>query len=262
MLIDAFLIALLAGIAGVDLFNGLTHIHRPVVVGPLVGLILGDVQTGLLVGGTLELIWMGMVPLAGAQPPNVVIGGIIGTTFAILTQADPKVAIGIAVPFAIAVQGCITLLFTIYSPMMHKCDQMVKQINWRGVEWVNYFGIIILFCFYFTVTFLPVYFGADAASLMVKKAPQWLLDGLAVAGGMMPAIGFSLLMKIMMKKTYVAYFILGFISVTFPKMPIIAVALGAFAIALIDFFNRTRNDEGNTQGPPSQSNAQEMNDGI
>ncbi|MDE9534962.1 PTS N-acetylgalactosamine transporter subunit IIC [Xenorhabdus bovienii] len=262
MLVDAFLIALLAGIAGVDLFNGLTHIHRPVVIGPLVGLILGDVQTGLLVGGTLELIWMGMVPLAGAQPPNVVIGGIIGTTFAILTQADPKVAIGIAVPFAIAVQGCITLLFTIYSPMMHKCDQMVKQINWRGVEWVNYFGILILFCFYFIVTFLPVYFGADAASLMVKKAPQWLLDGLAVAGGMMPAIGFSLLMKIMMKKTYVAYFILGFISVTFLKMPIIAVALGAFAIALIDFFNRTRNDEGNTQGPPSQSNAQEMNDGI
>lgn len=53
-----------------------------------------------------------MVPLAGAQPPNVVIGGIIGTAFAILTHSDPKVAIGIAIPFSIAVQGCITLLFT------------------------------------------------------------------------------------------------------------------------------------------------------
>ncbi len=99
--------------------------------------------------------------------------------------------------------------------MMHKCDQMVKNLNWRGVEWVNYFGIIILFCFYFIVAFLPIYFGADAASAMVQKAPQWLLDGLAVAGGMMPAIGFALLMKIMMKKTYIAYFILGFLAVTF-----------------------------------------------
>ncbi len=79
MLTDALLIALLAGLAGVDLFDGLTHFHRPVVMGPLVGLILGDVYTGLLVGGTLELVWMGMVPLAGAQPPNVVIGGVIGT---------------------------------------------------------------------------------------------------------------------------------------------------------------------------------------
>lgn len=230
------------------------------VIGPIVGLILGDVQTGLLVGGTLELVWMGMVPLAGAQPPNVVIGGIIGTTFAIMTQADPKVAIGIAVPFSIAVQGCITLLFTLYSPMMHKCDEMVKKLNWRGIEMVNYFGILILFSFYFIVAFLPIYFGADAASAMVQKAPQWLLDGLAVAGGMMPAIGFSLLMKIMMKKTYVAYFILGFISVTFLNMPIIAVALGAFAIALIDFFNRTRNDNNDNGSSPKV--AQEMNDGI
>ncbi|SST03874.1 PTS system N-acetylgalactosamine-specific EIIC component 1 [Acinetobacter baumannii] len=257
---DALLIALIAGIAGVDLFNGLTHFHRPVVIGPIVGLILGDVQTGLLVGGTLELVWMGMVPLAGAQPPNVVIGGIIGTTFAIMTHADPKVAIGIAVPFSIAVQGCITLLFTLYSPMMHKCDEMVKKLNWRGIEMVNYFGILILFSFYFIVAFLPIYFGADAASAMVQKAPQWLLDGLAVAGGMMPAIGFSLLMKIMMKKTYVAYFILGFISVTFLNMPIIAVALGAFAIALIDFFNRTRNDNNDNGSSPKV--AQEMNDGI
>ncbi|AFH93624.1 PTS N-acetylgalactosamine transporter subunit IIC [Providencia stuartii] len=260
MMTDALLIALIAGIAGVDLFNGLTHFHRPVVIGPIVGLILGDVQTGLLVGGTLELVWMGMVPLAGAQPPNVVIGGIIGTTFAIMTHADPKVAIGIAVPFSIAVQGCITLLFTLYSPMMHKCDEMVKKLNWRGIEMVNYFGILILFSFYFIVAFLPIYFGADAASAMVQKAPQWLLDSLAVAGGMMPAIGFSLLMKIMMKKTYVAYFILGFISVTFLNMPIIAVALGAFAIALIDFFNRTRNDNNDNGSSPKV--AQEMNDGI
>ncbi|PHM55292.1 PTS N-acetylgalactosamine transporter subunit IIC [Xenorhabdus sp. KK7.4] len=263
MFVDALLISILAGIAGIDLFNGLTHIHRPVVIGPLVGLILGDIQTGLLVGGALELVWMGMVPLAGAQPPNVVIGGIIGTTFAILTQADPKVAVGIAVPFAIAVQGCITLLFTIYSPMMHKCDQMAKKRNWRGIEWVNYFGLIILFCFYFIVAFLPIYFGADTARAVVQQAPKWLLDGLSVAGGMMPAIGFALLMKVMMKKTYVAYFILGFISVTFLKLPIIAIALGALAIALIDFFNRTRDDNGNPQGTSSQSNsAEEMQDGI
>lgn len=261
MLLHALLIGLLAGIAGVDLFNGLTHIHRPIVIGPLVGLILGDLHTGLLVGGTLELVWMGMVPLAGAQPPNVVIGGVIGTAFAILTHADPKVAIGVAVPFSIAVQGCITLLFTAFSPMMHRCDEMVKVLNWRGIERVNYLGMSILFFFYFIVAFLPIYFGADAASVMVQKAPRWLLDGLAVAGGMMPAIGFSLLMKIMMKKTYVAYFILGFISVTFLNMPIIAVALGAFAIALIDFFNRTRGEQDHNHAAPA-GQAKEMENGI
>lgn len=260
MLVEALLIGLLAGIAGIDLFDVLTHIHRPVVVGPIVGLILGDVTTGLIVGGTLELVWMGMVPLAGAQPPNVVIGGIIGTAFAIITKADPKAAIGIAVPFAIAVQGCITILFTVYSPMMHKCDEMVNKLNFKGIERVNYLGMVILFCFYFLFAFLPIYFGADAATALVQKSPQWLLDGLSVAGGMMPAIGFALLMKIMLKKAYIPYFILGFLGVTFLNLPIIAIALGAFSIAMIDFYNSSRNGDDNNSNLTNK--VEEIEDGI
>lgn len=129
MFIKALLIGIWAGIAGVDMFDGLTHIHRPIVTGPIVGLILGDVQTGLIVGATLELVWMGMVPLAGAQPPNVVIGGIIGTSIAILGHLDPQAAVGVAVPFAVAAQAGITLLFTAFSPVMHKADEYAENAN-------------------------------------------------------------------------------------------------------------------------------------
>lgn len=133
MLIPALLIALWAGIAGLDLFNGLFHIHRPIVTGVIVGLILGDLKTGVITGAAIELVWAGMVPLAGAQPPNVVIGGVIGTAFAILTGQEPKVAIGIAVPFAVAVQACITLMFTAFSPVMHKADKYAEEANTKGI---------------------------------------------------------------------------------------------------------------------------------
>ena len=89
-LLQAIALGLVAFIAGLDLFNGLTHIHRPVVLGPVVGLILGDLNTGILTGGTLELVWMGLAPLAGAQPPNVIIGTIVGTAFAISTGSNRK----------------------------------------------------------------------------------------------------------------------------------------------------------------------------
>ena len=102
VLVQAILIGIWAGIAGIDMFDGLIHVHRPIVTGLVVGIILGDVKTGLIIGGSLELVWMGMVPLAGAQPPNVVIGGIIGTSIAILGKLDPQAAVGIAVPFAVA----------------------------------------------------------------------------------------------------------------------------------------------------------------
>lgn len=104
-----------------------THIHRPIVTGLIVGLILGDVNTGLITGATLELVWIGAVAIGGAQPPNVVIGGVVGTALAIITKSDPQVTVGLAVPFAVAAQALITLLYTAMSPIMHKFDAYAKK---------------------------------------------------------------------------------------------------------------------------------------
>lgn len=233
---EALLIALWAFIAGIDLFDGLTHIHRPLVTGLVVGLILGDLQTGLITGATLELVWMGMVPLAGAQPPNVVIGGIIGCAFAILAQQDPKVAVGIAVPFAVAVQGAITLMFTIFSPIMHKADAYAEDANTTAIARINYLGMLFLGLFYAVIAFLPIYFGADLAKEVVAALPQWFIGGLAVAGGMMPAIGFAMLLKIMYKKEYAMFVVIGFILATYLKLPLLAVAIIAVCVAGYDYY--------------------------
>ncbi|WP_440706207.1 PTS N-acetylgalactosamine transporter subunit IIC [Heyndrickxia oleronia] len=236
MLIQALLIGIWAGIAGIDLYNGLTHIHRPIFTGLVVGLILGDWQTGLMAGATLELVWAGMVPLAGAQPPNVVIGGIIGTAFAILAHQEASIAVGVAVPFAVAVQGLITLLFTAYSPIMHKMDQLAVEGNTKGIDRLNYLGPIILFAFYFIISFLPIYFGADQAEAVVNALPKWLINGLSVAGGIMPAVGFAMLLKIMWKVSYAPFFAIGFIIAAYLKLPILAIAVIGIAIAAYDFF--------------------------
>ncbi|WP_226035933.1 PTS N-acetylgalactosamine transporter subunit IIC [Aquibacillus saliphilus] len=255
MFVEAILIALWAGIIGIDLYNGLTHIHRPLVTGLVVGLILGDVTTGLIVGGTLELIWMGMVPLAGAQPPNVVIGGVIGTAFGIIAGQDPNVAVGVAIPFAVAVQGLITLFFTIFAPVMHKADKFALDANYKGIERINYLGLVILFFFNAIIAFLPIYFGAQSAANLVESVPEWIINGLSIAGGIMPAIGFAMLLRIMMKVEYVMFFIVGFVLAAYLEMPILAIALIGLAIALYDF-----NQNKNKQGPAPRE--EEITDGI
>jgi PTS system N-acetylgalactosamine-specific IIC component len=236
MLIQALLIGIWAGIAGIDLFNGLTHIHRPLVTGVVIGLILGDLKTGLIAGAMLELVWAGMVPLAGAQPPNVVIGGIIGCSFAILAKQPPEVAVGVAVPFAVAVQGCITLLFTVYAPVMHKMDEYAANAETKKIDLLTYMGPVILFIFYFIISFLPIYFGADKAAQIVGALPKWLISGLGVAGGIMPAVGFAMLLKIMFKINYAPFFVVGFILAAYLGMPILAVAVLGAAFAAYDYY--------------------------
>ena len=235
MLMESLLIAIFAGIAGIDLFDGLIHIHRPFVTGAVVGLILGDLRMGLIAGATLELVWMGAVPVGGAQPPNVVVGGIIGNTFAILTKQDPATAVGIAIPFAVAVQACITLLFTFFSPVMHKADKYAEEANTSGIERFFYLGLVLLFVFYLSVTILTISMGAKAAKEIVELLAQWLIDGFGVAGGLMPAIGFAMLLNIMFKKNYIIFFVLGFILATYLHLPVIGIAAVGFIIAIYDF---------------------------
>ncbi|MGB7998350.1 MAG: PTS N-acetylgalactosamine transporter subunit IIC [Photobacterium halotolerans] len=252
-LIQALMLGILAFFAGLDLFNGLTHFHRPVVLGPLVGLILGDLHTGILVGGTLELVWMGLAPLAGAQPPNVIIGTIVGATFAISSGVEADVAVGVAVPFAVAVQMGITFLFSAMAPMMSKCDQMADNADTRGIEKVNYFALAVLGTFYFLWAFLPIYLGAEHARVAVEALPETLIDGLGVAGGIMPAIGFAVLMKIMMKNAYIPFFILGFVGAAWLELPVLAIAAAALAMALIDFMRKDG---------PARGQQKELEDGI
>lgn len=255
-LLQAFALGIIAFIAGLDMFNGLTHMHRPVVLGPLVGLVLGDLHTGILTGGMLELVWMGLAPLAGAQPPNVIIGTIVGTAFAITTGVKPDVAVGVAVPFAVAVQMGITFLFSVMSGVMSRCDRMAENADTRGIERVNYLALLALGIFYFLCAFLPIYFGAEHAKTIIDVLPQRLIDGLGVAGGIMPAIGFAVLLKIMMKNVYIPYFILGFVAAAWLKLPVLAIAAAALAMALIDLLRKSPE--------PTQPAAQkeEFEDGI
>ena len=59
----------------------------------------------------------------------------------------------------------------------------------------------------------------------------------------MPAIGFAMLLKIMLKKEYVAFLIGGFLLVTYFNIPILALALIGLCIALYDYYAKSNEPE-------------------
>ena len=75
-----------------------------------------------------------------------------------------------------------------------------------------------------------------------------------MAGGLMPAIGFGILLNIMLRKEYVAYFILGFVLVAYLNQPLLAIALIGTAFALIEYFIR--------DSQPAKSAAPQEEEGI
>ena len=100
-IIQVALVFVVTFIAAIDQFNFLESLYQPIVTGAVIGLILGDLNTGLLVGGTYQLMTIGNMPIGGAQPPNAVIGGIMAAILAIATKLEPNAAVGLASPVAL-----------------------------------------------------------------------------------------------------------------------------------------------------------------
>ena len=94
------LILIVTMIAAIDQYSFLESIYRPIVIGPIIGAIMGDLQTGLMIGASYELMMIGAMPVGGAQPPNAVIGGIMATVFGISLKLDVAAALPLAIPFA------------------------------------------------------------------------------------------------------------------------------------------------------------------
>lgn len=101
MLLQAFLVGLAAAIGQSDYLLGTAMVERPIVLGAIVGIFLGDIPTGVIVGFQLELAFMGVWQVGAAVPPNVIVGSVLGTAFAITMGAGPETALTIAMPTAV-----------------------------------------------------------------------------------------------------------------------------------------------------------------
>ena len=240
--VQILLVALFAFIAGIDQFNFLESLYQPIVSGAVIGAILGDLQTGLIVGGTYQLMTIGNMPVGGAQPPNAVIGGIMAVIFAISSRLEPAAAVGLAVPFSLIGQYCVTFVFTLMSPLMSKADKYAENADTKGIEKLNYGAMAALGLFFVVVAGL---LGGSALGTTLSNLSDkysWFMDGLSAAGGMMRYVGFAILLRIMLSKDLWGIYFGGFALATIigsieslSGSALLLIAFIGIAVAIYDF---------------------------
>lgn len=211
-IIQIILLAIVTFIFAIDQFSLTETLYRPIIACPIIGAILGDMQTGLLVGGTYEIMVIGNMPVGGAQPPNVVIAGVAGCILAIKAEMPVEAALGSAVIFSVFGQYVVTLVFTFMAGLMAKADKAAEEANPNGIAQVNFISMACLGSLFAVISILCYVGGtAMADTLKVISADySWIMGGLSVAGGMMKFVGFAILMKIMMAPDLWGFLLAGF----------------------------------------------------
>lgn len=259
-LAQALLIGILMAICFAGQLWGI-FTNRAIFLSFVIGVVLGDVQTALAFGAIAELAFMGFgVGAGGTSPPNPLGPGVVGTLMAILLKDSGmtvETALALSFPFAVIIQVAITIIYSISSGTLEWTKRAINEGKYRKFTFLSHITFYQFLILGFAVGFTSSYY-MHYVQKFVEAFPQWLIDGLTVSGGILPAIGFAMILSVMVKKEYIAYLFLGYISISYLELPVIGLAfVGAF-FALLDFF---RNKDNNGNG--GSSNGEEViEDGI
>ncbi|WP_179394814.1 PTS mannose/fructose/sorbose/N-acetylgalactosamine transporter subunit IIC [Lacticaseibacillus absianus] len=213
---------------------GQTMIERPLVVGLVAGLVFGDVRTGIMMGASLEAIFMGAVDIGGALSAEPVTATVLAVTFATTLDVNLKAALALAVPigvFAAFISMFLkNVVMNIFAPVV---DKVAANNDPKGLVRLH-FGMWFLNYFVFSlVTFFSVLAGAKPVQQLVDHIPANLMAGLSATGGLLPAVGFAILMRMLWSKQLSPYYFLGFVLAAYMKLPSVAVAaVGLIIVAL------------------------------
>ena len=243
-IIELILLAIVTFIFAIDQFSLTELVYRPIIACPIIGLILGDVHTGLVIGGTYELMMIGNMPVGGAQPPNAVLGSVVAMIFAVKAGMDTNSALGACMIFATFGQYVVTVTFTIMSGLMAKADKAAHEGNPKGITNVLNTSMAILGGLFALIAIIA-YIGGVAMTGTLQSLSEnasWFMGGLGAAGGMMRFVGFAILLKIMMSNDMWGWLLAGFaLALVFGNIEatssatLVLVAFVGVCIALLDF---------------------------
>lgn len=238
-LIQALLIALIgyaSSLYGTWFFGtigGWSMTGRPLVAGAIIGLILGDVQTGIIVGAAVQALYVGLMTPGLSVPGDVNFASYIGIPLTLVAAAKPEYAVALSVPLSFLGVALVYLVVSVNVVFVHWQESLIKKGKLKLATKIPIIACITQFICRFFPIFLACYFGAGYVETLVGMIPETLGNIFLVLGGILPAIGFALLLKYTYKqKSDILYMLLGFIFIAVFNMPIVAITIVALFLAM------------------------------
>lgn len=226
IILQNILIILLAAWMAWDNGSGVQLIGQwPVCVGVVLGLITGDMQTSMIISGTLQLMSLGIATFGGASIPEYGVATIVSVFLAVRTGANTGEAIAVGLPVGILTLQLDVLVKYINTFTAHLEQKQLHERKFRQMQATYLVSVFIWMLKYIVPIGLVVLFGAPIVKQLTTIIPDWVTLGLQVAGNMLPVLGVALLLHYMPVRKYLTFLIAGFVLSAYLNVPIVGVAL-------------------------------------
>lgn len=226
-----FIVACIAGMGSVlDEFQT----HRPLIACTLVGLILGDLKTGIIIGGTLEMMALGWMNIGAAMAPDAALASIISTIIVIAGKQDVSAGIAIAIPIAAAGQVLTILARTVTVFFQHQADRFAEEGNLKGID-ICHIGALLVQALRVSIPAIIVamFVGTDVVQNMLAAIPEFITRGLQVGGGIVVVVGYAMVINMMEAKHLMPFFFLGFVVAAISQLNLVSLGIIGVVSAVI-----------------------------
>lgn len=233
-----------AGLAMLDALSFNIGMNGIIQTGIFTGLIVGNPELGLVVGGTLQSYALGIGTYGGASIPNYTTAAMFVTAIAGGLDNVESFITMYGIPIA-----TLTIMFDVAArfantAFQHAADGFVVTGDVKKIELMNWLGTIPWALSRALPVFFALYFGPDLVDQINKAVPAQLVAGFRVAGKILPAVGFTILLRYLPTVKNAAYLILGFVLVSFLNVSVLGVALVGAAAAILIFKKLTESTQG------------------
>lgn len=237
-LLAGILCGLLAWIAQMDRLMLHTFIYRPIILGPITGLILGDLSTGLKLGVEIEIMFLASVFVGTAIPCDEVMSTIIGVAFSVAAGGNTAVGLATALPLSVVGQIFRYIRASTYHQWSTlQYEKAAEKADVKGMYFWHIAVPLLLNLVVFGIpTFLGVYVSADLVQSIIDFIPVKLIDGINAGALMLGSVGLAMLLKAVNAPQAWPYLLLGFFLSAFLGVNMIGISIVAAAICAITFF--------------------------
>lgn len=220
------LVTLVAAITGMGSVLDERQTHRPLIACTLIGLVLGDLKTGIILGGTLEMLALGWMNVGAAMAPDAALASVISAILVIVGKQSIGEGIAIAIPIAAAGQVLTIFVRTITVFFQHKADKFAEDANFRGIEMCHIAGLLLQgIRVAVPACVVAMVAGTSAVTNALNAIPDVITRGLQISGGFIVVVGYAMVINMMEAKALMPFFFLGFVVASFTGFNLIGLGI-------------------------------------
>lgn len=208
---------------------------QPAIAGMVSGLIMGDLKLGLMVGGTLQLMRLGIAAFGGASVPDYFTGAVLGTVFAVLSGKGAEYGIGLAVPVSLLMLQLDVVARFSNVFLLHRVDKAIDEMKVNRIPHLVLSGSVLWGLSRAIPILLMLLAGDAVVTTVTDNMPEWLMNGLKTAGGVMPVVGIGILLRYLPTKQYIPFLLVGFFLAAYLQVPMLGVSIVGVVAAMLIF---------------------------